>query len=611
MRVAEIYPLKRLPRRMGFFDYNDADGSCGVGDLVEISLRKKKTFGIVAHVFEKDSTRALMPVGKIMAKEVLTPKEIEFFEALAKDLIQSPASILNAAIPTPPKRTLQSSNTPIIQPSSLTLPADEAPAARETIDGLTKTVRAFVLVPDLRRTAALVAGFLDASPNTHLTLLAPNVRDAQLLAAHLERFHPAFISGEETNNERFRAWQTARTGTTCLLIGTRLASLLPLGKDSAIWITRSGHPNHKNADQNPRYDARAVASLSAANLGHQLILSDAFPRPEISQLSHVPCPTFDPFPKPTTIFADRGVERRASIHSMLGSSLLQRIEETLEAGKKVLCVYNRLGTAAAMRCAACGFGFPCSICQRVQIVTPRGLICRHCKKTQPLPKNCPHCDGRTIEQKGFGNRAVADALQTAFPGQQVAVIEKDAPTLNASASIILATHYWLETIFDPFLPSTIGLIALLDADAPLRFPGFRASEQALLEAAQWRGAAHACRADFLLQTDNAELFKTAFSDPWAWSKEELAQRISYHQPPSVRLVRLTCHQFPAAEARHALQTIVADLQKEFPSLSINTQIQSEPGTFSAELMIAHDQTAAVFSALQKIDDACVIDTIEG
>lgn len=558
---------------------------------------------IVAKVSDKEPGRRVLPLGRVIQAGYLTPAEVAFFQALADDLVQSPASLLDVSLPTPPKRA--ATNPASVPSRPLTLPADEAAKVRETAARLATSKQAFVCVPDLRRTAALVSAYLDAAPGIRLALVAPNVRDAELLTASLGRFKPAFVSGEETNNARFRAWQAVRHGETRLLIGTRIAALLPTGGDAAIWIARAAHDNHKNADQNPRYDTRAAAVLAERLLGARVIFSDVLPRPDDVAAGWE---TFDPFTRPTSVFADRAMERRQSAHPLLGPSVISRIEETLEAGKVAVCVYNRLGTAASLRCADCGFGFPCPSCGAVRTVEPERLRCRRCGAEEKIPIQCPHCQSFRVERRGVGSQTVLEELRAAFPQVIVDVSAKDAPPTDWNARIVLATQHWLENVFDPFRPPNVGLIALLDADMALRAPGFRGTERALTEAAEWQGTARACRADFLLQTDDPTLFRTALAEPFAWAAEELKRRIDYHQSPAVRLIRLTCRQEPAEEARKALNAIVNGLRQSFPEVIVATNIPSPPGTFAAELSVEPGKSAEILLFLRDVDDACVIDT---
>lgn len=105
MNIAAIYPLKRLPRRFGFFDYKIPEGmSLQRGNLVVIPFRRELIFGIVAEIKNKPERGiVLKSVTKFCKDFTLKEKELSFFEYLAIDLVQSVASVLYVSIPTPQK----------------------------------------------------------------------------------------------------------------------------------------------------------------------------------------------------------------------------------------------------------------------------------------------------------------------------------------------------------------------------------------------------------------------------------------------------------------------------------------------------------------------------
>lgn len=590
---------------MGFFDYAVPEGmEIARGDLIGITLRGRPMLGIAVSSPIEATDHRLKPVTGVHTPGYLADPLLAFYESLAADLIQSPASVLEAAIPTPPKRA--TTTLPAFAALPLSLPADEAPAARRVAEQLIAHTRAFVLAPDLRRTAALVAAYLDVHPKTRLILVAPNVRDAQLLQSRLGRFAPTLITGGETNNARFRAWQAARIGETRLLIGTRLAVLLPFVEVTTIWVARAGHDNHKNSDQNPRYDAREAAELAAKTFGAQLILSDVSVRAE--EIARIPTAAFfDPFPRASLVYADPGKERSKHFHPLLGPTILTQIEDTLARGRRAVCVYNRLGDAGGLRCADCAHSFPCPACGRARIHETEHLRCRLCKTREPLPKSCPVCFGYAVTSRGFGNRTVADALRLVFPKATVGIIDKETGEAEANADIVVATQHYLEQVFDPFDPPSVGVVALLDADTPLRRPDFRAEERAFRDAAEWRGLAHACRANLIIQSNAPSLFEAALGDPLHAAEEEQKKRADYDESPARRRIHIVCKQTPAETARLAAETLIQQLSASIPDI-LCALGPSEPGTYLVVARIKPEFFKEICAILAGLDDAYLIDT---
>ncbi len=606
VRIAHVYPIRPMPRRMGFFDYAVPDALAAVkrGDLVEIPLRNERVPGLVARVtMDAAEAKGLKELATITVPGYLLDAEVAWYEAVAADLVQSVPSVLDAGLPLPPKRKANETSAALPR-APLTLPKEEAPAIRATAEALRNTGGAFIALSDLRRTAALVAASLDADPSSKAVLLVPNVRDALLLHARLSRFSPGLMTGEETNNMRFRSWQALRTGATRLLIGTRVAALVPPPAGALIWVARAGHDNHKNADQNPRIDARILARLAAEHLGGRLVMSGPAPRAE----DVFPAPAFHaPVPSAETVLADMGQERGRAPHPLLGPRLLEELETCLASGKQAILAYNRTGTSRAIRCRGCGYPFPCPTCKRVRVVGETVLRCRTCETEEPFPLSCPVCMGYAIDRTGHGADAVAAALARQFPEERVTTLEKGG-SLDKAGRMLITTSHYAENLFDPFIPSKVGLVALLDADMSLRQPDVRSHERAVQEAAEWRGIAHASGARFLLQSDAPETFRTAFEDPWADAAEDLIQRTAYAQPPAARAARVSCRQKPPAAARAAVQKLSLAAKETVPEVTVEEGPGAVPGEFAVTLRVSHERWPVLRAFLATLDDAHIIDT---
>ena len=161
---AEVYPLARLPRRFKAFDYAVPEGmvvSCG--SFVMIPLRGKSVVGIVKAVKqEAPSGIKTKPIMSVLPASV-TQRELAVYEGLASDLVQSVSSVLDAVIPTPPKRLrelpLTKGEYEGVSRSSLTIPSDYAQDVTETVRFIQARPGCFVRSPDLRHSAAVIATY--------------------------------------------------------------------------------------------------------------------------------------------------------------------------------------------------------------------------------------------------------------------------------------------------------------------------------------------------------------------------------------------------------------------------------------------------------------------
>lgn len=538
--IAEIYPIKRMPRRFDVFDYEIPAGMSLVrGSGIRIPFRFGEMRGIVARITDGPGRgRTIKPVSAIIPDLSMTDAELSCFEDVAFDTAQSVSAVLHATIPVPGKRESKSLRTSIPPnphlPSSLTISAREAPQISQTVAELSARSETFVTVPDLKRAAVIIATYRRDHPTEPILVLAPNVRDAQLMASRLRGSIVA--TGQESQIGRARRWKAWRSSRSGLLVGSRMAALWTHPNLGAVFLVRSGHPNHKQDDRNPRFDARFVGQVLRDRLRAKRFHLDVVPSAE-DLIRFGADGLVGPTTRPETIIADMTIERAGSPHPCLGNSLVIEIAQTLAENRRVICAYNLKGVSRRLQCADCGHRFPCEGCGGVLAPYVTTVLCHRCGRTEPLPTSCPSCHKTKLSPKGFGNRAVAAALQSAFPEATVAVLDRDTAVDGAKdADILVVTRHYVENVFDPFQPPDVGLVAELEGDRSLFEPSYRALEKSMLNAEEWRGVAHACKAKFLIQTEMPDLFRNALSQPEKTLLEDLSVRKSYAQPPYVRSV---------------------------------------------------------------------------
>ena len=93
---ARIYPLLRLPRRFGVFDYQIPEGMhVDIGDMVRIPFHGRTAYGIVAKLSETtDVLRNISDVSEVTWKCALSTGDVTRIEALAASIVQNPSTLL-------------------------------------------------------------------------------------------------------------------------------------------------------------------------------------------------------------------------------------------------------------------------------------------------------------------------------------------------------------------------------------------------------------------------------------------------------------------------------------------------------------------------------------
>jgi len=602
--MARIYPIQRMPRTFGIFDYDvPEDMSVARGDMVSVPFRKAVICGVVKEVLPATkSSYARKPIQAKVEDLHLAEQEITFFEFLARDLAQSVPSVLDAALPTPPKRTSSRFFAPVAE--ALMIPKSEAPIIMEIAGRLGSASRAFVMSPDLRRSASIIAAYAGSQEKRVITVIAPTVQDATRLAAHLHHLSPLLLTGEETNASRYRLWRQWRAQTSGILIGTRLALLHTHPDLSTIFLVRSGHDQHKQSDRNPRYDARQIALQLAEQSHISLYFLDTIPLVDDLEIFSR-ADIIDLFEKPETRVIPL-TRSQHQPHPLLAYQTSEMIEGALQQGKQILCVYNKKGVSRQLLCQDCGYDFLCDKCLRPCVPYEQTIRCPVCLSTRPMPMNCPSCKSIHLQPKGFGNRALVHALKSLFPSASVARVDSDEPSPDLQASLLLVTDYYLEHFFDAFHPPTLGCVVKLDTDLLLTSPSFRATEQTMRSLEDWRGVARACHATFVAQTRHPDMVEEWLSHPYRAHQKEQTFRKMFGHPPYQRWMKVEYRTVKDQDREQAL----LDLQKSLRRLDPAPQIfKRKKGTQSSlEVCCPLSLVPAVLSLFSTLPDAYIIDT---
>jgi primosomal protein N' len=535
--IAEVYPLLRLPRSKRAFDYLVGEGHVVQrGSMVRIPYRHRELWGIVRQVKDKPPRGITLKTICCVDKRIrLREGELSFFETMAQDLAQSVSSVLNAALAKPPKRP-NSRKAPEPSCVPVTLPRSEAEHVVRIVSTLGVRGKAFVQTPDLRRATAVILGYIQQNPDQKILVLAPTVRDVTLMHRHLMGHYPLIITGNQTNNERFAAWEAFRSDPHGLLLGTRTALLSIDASITTIFLVRSGDVNHKQEDRNPRYDARVMVWQHQRMFSSNVFCMDVAPGPATPSLfEDMECLSWGVCPSVQIVKIHQ--ERQASELQSTSYSSCLAVEECLAAGKQVLCVYNKKGSTGDQRCRDCGHLFLCPTCQTSLSIFSHTLECARCRHKEPLALRCPNCRSANLGSMSLGNLDVARELQRRFPQASISIIDKEHPKLQR-AEILLVTTFFYEAHVDPFKKTNIGLVLHLSADAPLYNAAPTAVEALMRDLWQWAWVGFGARARVLFQTTSPDLVRLAIDDPFGLAKEELQARARYQLPPLYRWSRV-------------------------------------------------------------------------
>jgi len=360
------------------------------------------------------------------------------------------------------------------------------------------------------------------------------------------------------DGERFDEWQRLARGEARVCVGPRSAVFAPV-RDLGLVVVDEEHEGSYKHEGDPRYDARTVAAWRAARAGAALVVGSATPRPESAHaLRRLVLPRrVDDRPLPPVEILDmRGA----------GTPLHPEARAALGDARKAIVLLNRRGWSNFLSCRTCGHVWECPQCD-VALVLHRAagrLACHHCGHAEPAPRRCEECGGVSVARHGAGTERLEAELGAAL---DVPVFRLDAGVAadavlgafgRAETGVLVGTQVVAKG--HDFPDVELGLV--VDADATLRFPDFRAEERTFSLVTQLAGrAGRGPRGGrVLVQTIAPEAPAIAFAahhDADGFLALELARRRVLRYPPWASLIRVVCGAPDAATALAATEALRA------------------------------------------------------
>lgn len=575
------------------------------GSLVEIPFRTKKTIGIVKCVKNKPPRGIrLKTIQNVIEIEAISDRELSFFEKISQDIAQPVSTLLYIYFPHATRKGDEAIKSPHAS-SSLTVPAQEASTIARIAAQLSERQNAFAQVPDIRRAAAVIAGYMVLTQHKKIVILCPRVHDVQILKEALGSFYPITLTGDESKGQRADIWHRFRKSSQAILITTGVGLFFPDQMTRAIFVIHSSHPDHALHDRNPRLDTREVIRGFADQTKTRLFFLDAFPRAE-DLFAFGPEQIFVyPLPNPP-VFIDATHERPASAHPILTPSALSAIELALANQQRVFLIYNKKGYARRLRCESCAHQVVCQHCGHLLRILRSTVECIACHRIEPLPVRCPACQHARLTARGYGMDRLQESVLKFFPKASCQII--DAEHLDQPhGDICIVTRAYLEGIFNPLKKQEAGCVIHLDPDTALFSSDFRASQRAVWSLAQWQGLAHALHASFYIQTDEREWFQEQLSQPEKTIQQELRRRQEYQQPPwtSWILVRL---KEAETRKRELESSLLIETLERIPTVRVSRLTTDQGDEIHLQIRLDHQNFQTVLQVFSSLDDRYIIDT---
>jgi primosomal protein N' (replication factor Y) len=387
----------------------------------------------------------------------------------------------------------------------------------------------------------------------------------------------ALLHSRLSAGERRDEWMRLRSGEARICVGPRSAVFAPIAGLGLIVIDEEHEASYKQ-EGDPRYDAREVARQRAAEAGAALVAGSATPRPESWRaLERLELPRrVDGRSLPAVEVLD--MRERDGRAGPLHGRTSEALGDVRDRGEKAIVLINRRGWSVHLSCRSCGRAWGCPECD-VSLVLHRhsGLHCHHCGFRQEVPDQCPDCGSVGLARAGAGAQRIEAVIAEAVSPMPVFRLDSDSAARAgghveilerfgaAPAGVLVGTQMVAKG--HDFPDVVLGVV--LDADATLRFPDFRAEERtfALVSQLAGRSGRGERPGRVLVQTlapDEAAIRHAAEHDTAGFLRGELERRRELDYPPFSHLIRIELTAADASKLEPAAARLRAALDSGLP-----------------------------------------------
>jgi primosomal protein N' (replication factor Y) len=607
--IAQVEPMTTARALRGPFDYKLPEAlrhGVDVGSMLVVPFGRREVLGVVVGMSEHSEIAEERLLEPLRALELGVPVDlVALAEWVAAEYCSTIARALTLVLPPGAARRLSGRKRRATLRRTAHLPVGSLSAGPPPL-----TAEQQVVLDDLRaalgerRTAQRLLHGITGSGKTEIYLRAtaaaleqdrgaivmvPEIAlTPQIVGRFIERFGDtvAVMHSRLGAGERYDEWRRLRSGEARVCVGPRSAVFAPIERLGLVVLDEEHDASYKH-EGDPRYDARDVAARRARDCGALLLLGSATPRPE----------SWHSVPR---LRLPRRVDGRplpeVSVLDMCGAAhglhptTAQALSDVRSAGRKAIVLLNRRGWSNFLSCRSCGEVWSCPQCD-VALVLHRAegqLACHHCGHRERVPGVCA-CGSSTLARHGTGTERLQHELSAALDDGGFPVFRLDADVLNgplaasgpaglspqqqappARASSVATLLRRFEAAPAGVLIGTqmvakghdfpdVSLGVVLDADATLRFPDFRAEERTFAMIAQLAGrVGRGGEGHVLVQSiapDARAIQYAARHDSEGFLAGELERRRALRYPPFSHLIRVTCAAPEAPRARAAASAV--------------------------------------------------------
>lgn len=399
-------------------------------------------------------------------------------------------------------------------------------------------------------------------------LLAPEVALAchlyKAVTTHFPNLNVRLYHGYQPATKREETFrELAASGGPEIIVGTRSALFLPVGRIGTIVLDEEHDSSFKQEDRLP-YQAKEVAHFRTRQDRGVLVLGSATPDVKTFQAAKqgaISSVTMEnrvgtgTLPKITMV--DLRDERPAV--GPLTPTAADALKHVVELGEQAIIMLNRRGYSPLMYCLNCGAVMRCGNCD-VGLTYHKNrerLVCHYCGASKEFPCTCT-CGSSNFLPMGEGTESIEETLTTLLPADTgVLRLDRDSTRrpgrmeailgafAREEAQVLVGTQMLSKGHHFP----NVTLVVVPDGDMGLNMPDYRAAERTFQLLVQVAGRAGRGErpGNVIIQTRDPNHYCWKFvreNDYRGFFEREVELRRKYSYPPFSRLALVRLN-FPA------------------------------------------------------------------
>ncbi|MDR1303835.1 MAG: primosomal protein N' [Verrucomicrobiales bacterium] len=404
----------------------------------------------------------------------------------------------------------------------------------------------------------------------------------------------AVLHSHLSAGERHDQWQLIRGGQARIVIGARSAIFAPLALPGLIVVDEEHEHTYKQ-EESPHYHARDLAVLRGAFERVPVVLGSATPSLETvynaqqkKYLAATLSRRVEDLRLPVIHVLDLRREPPADRERpLIAAALRAAVHDRLSRHEQCIIFLNRRGYSTSLSCPQCGHVAECPHCS-VPLTyhrATRTVCCHLCDHAAPAPRACPECAFERYQYLGTGTQKIEDAIVSEFTAARVCRMDSDSMRGRHAfqralddfragrTDILVGTQMIAKGLHFP----NVTLVGIVNCDAALQLPDFRAAERVFQQMVQVAGRAGRGDRPGEVFIQSHAPFHPAIQfarhhDVEGFCDQELDYRRAHQYPPFRRAV-LVCFRGRSEEkTRFCIETAAKRLRASKALLAIGQEI---------------------------------------